>query len=134
MPRGAPEFLNVDLDLESPEPLGRLADALPLTVMFSTRMRGKYVMSLEGSWPTVPLDQTLRRLAKMISSLSGKARRLWHRASKRSFNIGFACGSRRAPPFAINSTTVKAIAALGGSVEVTLYPYDGGSPRRRGKR
>ena len=124
MPRGDPEFLNVDLDLESREPLGRLADALPLTVMFSTRMRGNYVMSLEGTWPALPLDGTLRRLAKTISSLSGDARRLWQRASKRSFNIGFACGSRRAPPFLIQSSTVEVIAALGGSIEVTLYPYD----------
>lgn len=133
MPRGDTEFLNVDLDVESREPLGLLANALPLTVMFSARLRGKYVMSLEGSWPTVPLDQTLRRLAKMISSLSGDARHLWERASKRSFNIGFACGSRRAPPFSIRSATIEAIAALGGSVEVTLYPYDN-SPRPTRKR
>ena len=51
MPRADPEFLNVDIDLESPEPLGRLADALPFTVMFSTRMRGKYVMSLDHTCP-----------------------------------------------------------------------------------
>jgi hypothetical protein len=125
MPRGNPEFLNVDLDLESREPLRRLAEALPLLiVMSSTRMRGKYVMSLEAAWATLPLDGTLRRLAKMISSLCRDARRLWQRASKRCFNIGFACGSRRAPPFLIQSSTVAAIAALGGSIEVTLYPSD----------
>jgi len=129
MPRRNPEFLNVDLDLESREPLRRLAEALPLLiVMSSTRMRGKYVMSLEGAWPTLPLDGTLRRLAKMISSLSGDARRLWQQASKRSFNIGVACGSRCAPPFSISSTMVEAIAALGGSVEVTLYPYSENRP------
>jgi hypothetical protein len=132
MPRGDPEFLNVDLDVESREPLGRLTDTLPLTVMFSTRLRGKYVTSLEGSWPTVPLDQTLRRLTKLISSLSGEPRRLWQRASKRCFNIGFACGSRRVPSFSILSTTIEAIAAVGGSVEVTLYPYD--EPTRRTAR
>jgi hypothetical protein len=56
VPRGDPEYLNVDLDLESREPPGRLADALPpLVVMLSTRMHGRYVMSLEGSWPTMPL-------------------------------------------------------------------------------
>ena len=133
MPRGDPEFLNVDLDLECRQPLGRLADALPLTVMFSTGMRGKYVMSLEAAWATLPLDGTLRRLAKMISSLCRDARRLWQRASKRCFNIGFACGSRRAPPFLIQSSTVAAIAALGGSIEVTLYPSDE-SRRPRPKR
>jgi hypothetical protein len=119
----APEFLNVDLDVESREPLGELADALRLTVMFSTRMRGRYVMSLEGSWPSAALDQTLRRLTKAVSSLSGEPRRLWQRASKRCFNVGVACGSRRAPPFLIASNTIEVLAAVGGSIEMTLYPH-----------
>lgn len=134
MPRADPEFLNVDIDLESPEPLGRLADALPFTVMFSTRMRGKYVMSLEGSWPPVSLDQTLRRLAKSIASLAGQPRRLWQRASKRCFNVGLACGSRRAPPFSIRSSTIESIAAIRGSVVITLYPYDEPNAKRRKSR
>jgi len=137
MARGDPEFLNVDLDLESREPLGRLADALSLTVMFSARIRGRYVMTLEGSWPTVSLEQTLRRLTKMISSLSGEPRRLWRRATKRSFNIGFACGSRRGPPFEITATMVKAASTCDGSIEITLYPYEktaSRAPRRSARR
>jgi hypothetical protein len=66
MPRGDPEFLTVDLDLESREPLGRLADALPsLIVMLNTKVDSKYVLSLELSRPGLILDQTFRRLAKM---------------------------------------------------------------------
>jgi hypothetical protein len=129
MPRGDPEFRNVDLDLESREPLGRLIDALPVIVLFPARMRGKYMLSLEDSGANLTLDQTLRRLAKMISSLSGEPRRLWRRATKRSFNIGFACGSRRAPPFSVQSATIQAVAAVGASVEVTLYP-----PHKRAQR
>jgi hypothetical protein len=130
MSRGDPEFLNVDLDLESREPLGRLSDALPsVIVMLSARIGGKYVLSLEGSGSNLPLDQTLRRLAKMISSLSGEPQRLWRRATKRSFNIGFACGSRRGPTFSVQSATIQAVAAIGASVEITLYP-----PRKRAQR
>jgi len=91
-------------------------------------------MTLEGSWATVPLDQTLRRLTKMIASLSGEPRRLWQRATKRSFNIGFACGSRRAPPFSISSTVIEALAGCQGSIEITLYPYDRSSAPRRQPR
>jgi len=131
MARGDPQFLNVDLDLESREPLGYLADALPVTVMFSARMRGRYVMTLEGSWPSLSLEHTPRRLTKMIASLSRERRRLWQRATKRSFNIGLACGSRRAPPFSISSPTLEAIGALRGSVEFTLYPYDENTERAR---
>jgi len=122
MPRGVPRFLDVDVDVESREPLHRLADALPLVVLVTTRIRHKYVMSLEGTWPALSLDQTLRRLTKMISALSGEPLRLWRRASKRSFNIGIVCGSGRAPPFSIASATIEGVAAVGGGIELTLYP------------
>jgi hypothetical protein len=135
MAQGDPAFLNVDLDLESREPLARLMDALPsLFVLLSTRMRGKYVVSLELSQPGLTLDQTIRRLAKMISSLSGQPRRLWQRATNRCFNIGFASGTARHPAFSIRSVTIQAVASLGASIGVTLYPYDkayGRAPKRR---
>jgi hypothetical protein len=79
MPRGDPRFLNVDLDLESGEPLGRLK-------------------------------------------------------TKRCFNIGFASGSNRAPPFALRPATIQAVASLGASIEVTLYPYDEPDRRVPGRR
>ena len=125
MPASEPVFLNVDLDVESREALGQFVDALPsLVVMFSARMRRRHVLSLELAVPGLSLDQTLRRFAKMISALSGKPRRLWQRATKRCFNIGFECGDRRAPPFVIPSAAVEAIAALGGSLAITLYPRE----------
>ncbi len=134
MPSGAPQYLNVDLDIESREPLSSLVDALPhLTVMHYGRTRGKYVLSLEPAWPRRPLDQTLRRLAKMISKLRRKPQQNWQRASKRSFNIGFACGSRGGGvAFPIMSETVAAITALDGMIEVTLYPCE--QPKRPVKR
>jgi hypothetical protein len=123
MPQRKPEFLNVDLDLESGSALGRLIDALPsMIVMFSARMRGKHVLSMELSVAGLSLDQTLRRMAKMISRLSGEPRQLWRRTTKRSFNIGLASGGHRGPAFAIQSPTIQAIASVGGSVEITVYP------------
>jgi hypothetical protein len=125
MPASEPRFLNVDLDLESRDALGQLVDALPsLDVMVSARMRGRHVLSLELATPGLSLDQTVRRFAKEISALSGKPRRLWQRATKRCFNIGFECGDRRAPPFLIQRASVEAIAALGASLEITLYPRE----------
>jgi hypothetical protein len=55
-----------------------------MVVMFSARMRGRYVLSLELGAPGLSLDQTLRRFARMISALSGKPRRLWQRAGERT--------------------------------------------------
>jgi len=125
MARREPEFLNVDLDLESRDGLGQFVDALPsMVVMFNARMRGRYVLSLELGAHGLSLDQTLRRFAKVISALSGKPRRLWQRATKRCFNIGFECGDRPAPPFLIQRRSVEAIAALGATVEITLYPQE----------
>jgi hypothetical protein len=130
MTRTPPRFLNVDLDLESRGPLDLLADALPsLTVMASFRVRRKYVLCLEGAWLSITPDQTLRRLTRAVASLSGEPRRLWKRASKRCFNIGFDCGDVRLPPFHIQSTTIEAVSKLGASVEITLYPA--ATPRTR---
>jgi hypothetical protein len=95
MSRGDPQFLNVDLDLESAEPLDGLADSSPsLIVMFSGRKRRKYFLSLELNLSGLTLDQTLMRWTKLISSLSGERLRIWQTASKRCFNIGFASGRR----------------------------------------
>ena len=56
--------------------------------------------------------------------LSGEPRRLWQRASKRSFNIGFACGTEQAPSFAIESSSIRAFAEVDADVEITLYPFE----------
>src|SRR5258707_15448585 len=93
-----------------------------MMVMFSARMRGKHVVSMELSDAGLSLDQTLRRMVKMISRLSGEPRQLWRRCMKRSFNIGLASGQHGGPAFAIQSAVVQAIASVGGSVEITVYP------------
>jgi hypothetical protein len=132
MTRTRPRFLNVDLELESREPLELLADAMPsLTVLASFRVRRKYVLSLEGNWSSITPDQTLRRLTRAVASLSGEPRRLWERASKRCFNIGFDCGDQRLPPFHIQSTTIEAVSKLDASVEITLYPVEKPRTRKR---
>ena len=72
MTRREPKFLNVDLDVESREPLGRLADALPsLLVLFSGRVRGRHMLSMELSDPALLVDPTVRHMARTISRLSG---------------------------------------------------------------
>ena len=127
MTRREPKFLNLDLDVESREPLGRLADALPsLLVLFSGRVRGRHMLSMELSDPALLVDPTVRHMARTISRLSGEPKRLWQRATKRCFNIGFACGTRHAPSFLIDASSIQAIAALDATLAIKLYPAENG--------
>jgi hypothetical protein len=128
-----PRFLNVDVDVESREPLDGLVAALPsISVHLNARKGRKHYLSFAGPWfkndPTP--DEVLRRLTKAIGALRGEPRRLWKRASKREFNLGFEGGERQAA-FELPSKTIEAVARLGGSIGLTLYPLYRAPPKKR---
>ena len=132
-PRVPPRFLNVDVDVESRESLDDLVAAIPsMAVLRNQRIGRKYYLSFEGPWfkndPTP--DEVLHRLAKAIGSLRGEPRRLWRRALKREFNLGFDGGGEQVA-LEIHSTTVEAVARLGASLGLTLYPsYEPATKKR----
>jgi hypothetical protein len=103
-----------------------------MAVLRNLRIGRKYYLSFEGPWfkngPTP--DEVLRRLTKAIGVLRGEPRRLWERASKREFNLGFDGGERQAA-FELRSTTIEAVAKVGGSIGLTLYPLDKPPPKKR---
>jgi|SRR4051812_5389024 hypothetical protein len=103
-----------------------------MAVLRNLRIGRKYHLSFEGPWfkndPTP--DEVLRRLTKAIGTLRGRPRRLWQRASKREFNLGFDGGERQAA-FELPSKIIEAVAKLGGSVVLTLYPPYEPRPKKR---
>jgi hypothetical protein len=128
-----PRFLNVDVDVESREPLDDLVAAMPsMAVLRNLRIGRKYYLSFEGPWfknaPTP--DEVLRRLTKAIGALRGEPRRLWRTALRREFNLGFDGGEDQIA-YEIPSNTVESVARLGGSIGLTLYPIYEPSPKKR---
>jgi hypothetical protein len=132
-PAVPPRFLNVDVDVESREPLDGLVAAMSSTsVHLNARKGRKHYLSFSAAWfknDATP-DEVLRRLTKAIGALRGEPRRLWRNALRREFNLGFDGGDRQAA-FELPSKTVEAVARLGGSIGLTLYPPDEPPPKKR---
>jgi len=58
----------------------------------------------------------------VIGSLPRSSRRLWNNASRRVFDLGFQGGFKPfSSEFDITEEAVAAIAALGGTMKVTIY-------------
>ena len=150
-PRG-PHFINVDLDVWSPEDLAPFADAVESrsVVLHVGRVRRRFLARIESKSaraPTSP-ERTIWALLKVVDALPPAARRLWKRAESRVFNVGYEGGefvsllyerprgSGRWYPKRSGTTAdacetslspelLRAVARVGGTIATTIYP-----PRR----
>ena len=117
-------FLNVDLDVSSPEDLAPLATALRprLIALHVGRVRRKYWARFElRTQPRNP-DLALRRLVAAIESLPARQRASWKRATTRDFNIGIQAGE--GPPhreFSLPPSTAMLVGKVGGRIVITVY-------------
>src|SRR6267154_2603803 len=125
-------FLNVDLDIESSDPLDLLAEDMggAVTVLHSGPIgRSRHFLRLESSrQPSTP-DAGARALCSTVERLSDGSRRLWHKAKRREFNVGceFQDGIR-AVEIGIEPETLRRIVRLGATVAFTCYAADDSEP------
>ena len=127
-------FLNVDLDIESSSALKCLADEMgsAIIVLHSEPMRDKHFLRLESARKAVTPDGAIRNLCRAVERLSAQSRSVWHRASRKEFNVGYDLRAGcRAVEVALLPETVKRIAALGASVGFTCYRDDDGQQNGR---
>lgn len=121
----SPEFLNVDLEIESISPLHLLETELGkrVSVMFSDRINGCYFLSMEITAPHKTFDGTIHGFCALIERLSPQGKRLWNAARTKTFDIGFAVrlSSHRANRFAISPKTFRRVNKLGAIIAFTLY-------------
>ena len=123
--RPAGFFLNVDLDIDSPDDLRPLVAAFAPNAYSLERPEGR--ASFELNQPASPLspESLILDFVRLVVSLPPAARSLWDRASRRVFDVGFQGGTlpvqethRLAPE------TLSAIAAIGAELAVTIYATD----------
>jgi hypothetical protein len=126
---GSTHFLNVDLDIESREPLDALVAAFgtKVSVRFVGsigRRRCAYVSFSRSYGKTA--DQLTRALCALVARLPKPARRLWDRARTRRFDVGVEAGyTPRAHEIILEPRTVALVASVGGSILITTYaPYE----------
>jgi phosphate starvation-inducible protein PhoH len=116
------KFLNVDLDIYSKSSLQPLIDALgkKVHVLHTDRVGRSHRAFLEVSGMTKTMDVTIRKFCKLITALPPAQRRTWKKATRRDFNIGIQSGMK-GETFLIEAETVKAAAALGARIVMTIY-------------
>ncbi len=131
-------FINVDLDVEGPDDLAPLVEALgadiddlytgPVEDRFATHLELGFAWRVQGSngkcGPENP-EAAICGFAALIAGLPPEARRLWDGATTRDFNIGIAAGTRpRSVEFAVSVETLALVVALRARVAVTVYAVD----------
>lgn len=154
-----PTFITVDLLVWSKANLGEFARALEAkaSVLYAGKMNGKFLVSLEVSG-RAPED-TIRNFLNVVKPLRGRAKRLWQEAQERVFDVGFECGEKVAllyptkgskpgsgtlrqrgrvklVPYetSLTSALLREVAAVGGTIKVTIYPPMKPAPLRRRPR
>ena len=124
----APDFLNIDLDIESTSPLDSLAQEFgdQVIVTFSGRMNGRHCLYMESADAGRSQDAVLNALCSLVEGLSESGRRLWDAADKREFDLGYETrlSFERANRFKIRPGTLRRVTGLGATVAVTIYPED----------
>ena len=136
-----PEFLNLDLDVESTSDLTDLANSLEgrLFVLYcGENGAGGYRASFEVD-PRVELPHNPTScsefIVECIESLTPELRALWNGATSRVFDFGYGSGIVP-PPYPIkegrtlnvhrtelSSKLVTLISSLNGSIHITIYPF-----------
>ena len=115
-------FLNVDLDIYSRSNLRPLVDAFGKNVidLHTDRVGSLYWVLLEVSADAGTVDATIRKFCRLIRALAPTQRRLWNKATRRDFNIGIQ-SDVEGNTFHVEAETVKAAAAVGARIVITVY-------------
>ncbi|HWR97725.1 MAG TPA: hypothetical protein VN317_04820 [Candidatus Methanoperedens sp.] len=135
---GKTEFLNVDLDVMSKRPLGRLVTAFgeDVFVLYCGRWGDRYSANFEvDSGHRQNANTLIRRFTRLIEKLEPHIRKLWDQAESREFNIGVEAAHRaRTFELRLRPTTLKAVAQVNGTIAITVYAperiYKRAGPKR----
>ena len=130
--KAPPGFINVDLDIVSRAKLGAIEASLSQTAysLYSGPVRkGIFLLRLECNSDPKDADTATIKLCAAIEALGGNERRLWERALKRTFDVGYeiipGCSAIHV---SLRPETLKRVTALGATVAFTCYLGDGSHP------
>lgn len=119
------EFLNIDLDLESTEDLSLLLRELgdAVVVMNNESENGVYKASLELAGLHGGAEYLFGCYIDLIDSLSGAAKDLWFKCTKREFDVGFESGSKPIGGIQekLSAELLNALSRLNISLAITVY-------------
>lgn len=117
------EFLNVDLELESPLDLEPLVSALgPVFILHSTS-EPPFVAHLEIEHDVDrDFNDTIRALLVLIETLDDAGQAMWNECTVRRFDIGLQSGLQpHSSQYTLPATLLQRLAAIDAEVVITLY-------------
>jgi hypothetical protein len=136
----APDFLNVDLDIESKTDLKVLEAELGRKVYVlpgGPVSPGCFLLRLEILPQHKNPDDTICAFCSLLEGLSPKGKRAWRSAHKKEFDVGHnVAQGHAASQFSLRAETVKRLSALGATLGLTFYNHatSGKSVKRADKK
>jgi hypothetical protein len=120
-------YLNTDLEIESAHDLSLIVEEFgeDVLVHHHGEINGyQHASCSSGSAGMyAEADGTINDLCSLIENLSPAARKVWDGCCTRRFDIGYESGTApRSFSSEVRAATVQRVAALGGSLVVTIYP------------
>jgi hypothetical protein len=123
----SPGFKNVDLEIVSRSRLDAIETAVSDTAhaLYSGPLRkGIFLLSLECNVYPKDADAAIIRLCAAVDRFSKSERRIWERALRRTFDVGYDVAPGGTVHVALQPETIKRAAALGAMVAFTCYSGD----------
>ena len=126
-----PEFLNVDLELESKESLDLIAQEFgdKVHVLHNGPLQDiPYLLAVEVyAGDDHDPESIIEAFCDLIDDLPAKAKASWRKCAARRFDIGIESGAGVAKRYgalclSLSPQTLKRVAALSAEVVITVYP------------
>ncbi len=126
-----PEFLNVDLELESKESLDRIAQEFgdKVHVLHNGPLQDiPYLLAVEiYAGDDRDPESIIEAFCDLIEDLPAKAKASWRKCTARRFDIGIQSGAGVARRFgalclSLSPATLKRVSALLADLVITVYP------------
>ena len=124
-------FRNVDLEIRSRSKLDALKEEWrdEVITLHSGMEGGTYLLNVELTMmrfkKNFSPDSCIRAFSKLVEKLPPAGRRVWDRATKKSFDVGWDISGVRqwSSSFAIKPETLRRVAGLGATLSVTVYHH-----------
>jgi hypothetical protein len=135
IPRNEPQFRNVDLEVSSASELQWLVEELGEDVvnLYCGSARGHFLATFETATVHGDPDTLIGHFCNLVENLPGERRRSWDETFLKVFNIGFDGGhGPSAYQSDLRPDTLAAVARIGASLRITIYPAGDFSARELG--
>ncbi len=118
-------YLNTDLELESPNDLTPIVDAFGEDVfnLYHGEARGHYLATFENGEGSP--DTVIQLFCTLVEGFDPALKQQWDQCYSRVFDIGYEGGAHQnSYTDELHAETLQRVAALNGSIRITVYPMN----------